>query len=36
MDPPSITIVQTLLTIAMYEWGNANGYGAWMYSGECA
>lgn len=34
IDPPSITIVQTLLTIAMYEWGNGNGYRAWMYSGK--
>lgn len=34
IDPPSITIVQTMLTIAMYEWGNGNGYGSWMYSGK--
>lgn len=33
MDPPDRTIVQALLTMAMYEWGNGNGYGAWMYSG---
>ncbi|TVY52771.1 putative transcriptional regulatory protein, partial [Lachnellula cervina] len=33
INPPSITVVQTLLTIAMYDWGNGNGYGAWMYGG---
>lgn len=34
INPPSITVVQTLLTIAMYDWGNGNGYGAWMYGGK--
>lgn len=34
MDVPNSTMVQALLTMAMYEWGNGNGYGAWMYSGK--
>lgn len=34
VDPPDIYTIQTLLVIAMYEWGNGNGYRAWMYSGK--
>ncbi|CZT42817.1 uncharacterized protein RSE6_02768 [Rhynchosporium secalis] len=30
---PSISAVQSLLIMSMYEWGAGNGYGAWMHSG---
>jgi hypothetical protein len=33
VEPPRLETVQTLLIISMYEWGNRNGYKAWMYSG---
>lgn len=33
-EPPSILTIQALLIVAMYEWGNRNGYRAWMYSGK--
>jgi hypothetical protein len=33
VEPPHLEIVQALLVFSMYEWGNGNGYKAWMYSG---
>jgi hypothetical protein len=33
LEPPDLVTAQCLLIISMYEWGNGNGYGAWMYSG---
>lgn len=31
--PPKLATVQTLLILAMYEWGNGRGYDAWMTTG---
>lgn len=33
LEPPSIEIVQCLLIMSFYEWGDGCGYRAWMYSG---
>ncbi|KAH8817122.1 putative fungal-specific transcription factor [Xylogone sp. PMI_703] len=33
LDSPSIPVIQALLIISMYEWGNRDGYKAWMYTG---
>lgn len=33
VDVPDVLTVQTLLIIAINEWGVGNGYKAWMYSG---
>lgn len=32
-DLPDKNTVQTLLVLAMYEWGNGRAYRAWVYSG---
>ena len=32
-DLPDLRVVQTLLVLAMYDWGNGRGYRAWAYSG---
>ncbi|KPM42997.1 hypothetical protein AK830_g3513 [Neonectria ditissima] len=32
-EPPTLTLVQTLLVLSMYEWGTGCGYRAWTYSG---
>ncbi|KAL1901095.1 hypothetical protein Sste5346_002162 [Sporothrix stenoceras] len=33
---PDLLTVQTLLVLAMYEWGMGQGYRAWMYAGAAA
>ncbi|CAK7236586.1 hypothetical protein SCUCBS95973_009657 [Sporothrix curviconia] len=33
---PDLLTVQTLLVLAMYEWGMGQGYRAWMYSGAAS
>ncbi|GFF25172.1 granaticin polyketide synthase putative ketoacyl reductase 2 [Aspergillus udagawae] len=32
-EPPHIYVVQTLLVVSMFEWGQGNTHAAWMYSG---
>lgn len=31
---PDVEMVQCLLLIAQYEWGEGNGFSAWMYTGK--
>ncbi|KAF2493747.1 hypothetical protein BU16DRAFT_550743 [Lophium mytilinum] len=33
LEPPRLVTVQTLLILAMYEWGDGRGYDAWMTTG---
>ncbi|KAF2808118.1 uncharacterized protein BDZ99DRAFT_73562 [Mytilinidion resinicola] len=33
LEPPKLVTIQTLLLLAMYEWGDGRGYDAWMTTG---
>lgn len=35
LDGPSQDIVETLVMISLYEWGNGRGYQSWTYLGMC-
>lgn len=34
LNPPHLNTVQSLLLLAMYDWGHGNGYSAWMATGR--
>lgn len=34
--PPSLSLIQCFLVMALYEWGEGVGYSAWMYAGIAA
>lgn len=34
--PPTLSLIQCFLVMAIYEWGEGIGYNAWMYSGIAA
>ncbi|KAI1175501.1 hypothetical protein F4777DRAFT_328700 [Nemania sp. FL0916] len=34
--PPSLSLIQCFLVMAIYEWGEGVGYSAWMYAGIAA
>ncbi|KAI1330080.1 hypothetical protein F5Y16DRAFT_45345 [Xylariaceae sp. FL0255] len=34
--PPTLSLVQCFLIMALYEWGEGIGYSAWMYAGIAA